>query len=103
MNNEMTNKTLTSAIDKVNNEVLTLTQTAMCNAYDNVIEMLSKKVEMYLMVLGDHAKVLDTSYGDRWARVYEQKQKVWSKYYMIQEIYGKVCEMRYNTILKVKR
>lgn len=103
MNNEMTNKTLTSAIDKVNNEVLTLTQTAMCNAYDNVIEILSKKVEMYEMVLGDHAKVLDTCYGDRWARIYEQKQKVWSSYYMIQEILGKVCEMRYNTILKVKR
>lgn len=103
MNNEMTNKTLTSAIDKVNNEVLTLTQTAMCNAYDNVIEMLSKKVEMYLTVLGDHAKVLETSYGDRWARLYEQKQKVWSSYFMIQEILGKVCEMRYNTTLKVKR
>ena len=103
MNNEMTNKTLTSAIDKVNNELLTITQTEMCNAYDNVIEMLSKKVEMYLTVLGDHAKVLDTSYGDRWARIYEQKQKVWSSYFKIQEILGKVCEMRYNTILKVKR
>lgn len=103
MNNEMTNKTLTSAIDKVNNVVLTLTQTAMSNAYDNVIEMLSKKVEMYLTVLEDHAKVLDTSYGDRWARLYEQKKKVWSSYFMIQEILGKVYEMRYNTTLKVKR
>ena len=103
MNNEMTNKTLTSAIEKVNNEMLTLTQTAMLNAYDNVIEMLSKKVEMYRMVLGDHAKVLDTSYGDRWARIYEQKKKVWSNYFIIQEILGKVYEMRYNTILKVKR
>lgn len=103
MNNEMTNKTLTSAIDKVNNEVLTLTRTAMLNAYDNVIEMLSKKEEMYRLVLEDHAKVLETSYGDRWARIYEQKQKVWSNYFIIQETLGKVYEMRYNTILKVKR
>lgn len=102
MNNEMTNEMLTSAMHEVSNEVLKVAQTAMCNAYDNVIDMLSKKQNMYLNILRDHANVLNTSYGERWYKLWKQKQKVWTSYYMIQDIYGKVCEMRYNTSLKVK-
>lgn len=102
MNNEMTNEILTSAMHEVSYKVLKVAQTAMCNAYDNVLVMLSKKQNMYLNILEDHANVLDTSYGARWNKLWKQKQKVWRSYYMIQDIYGKVCEMRYNTSLKVK-
>lgn len=102
MNNEMTNKMLTNAINVVNHEMLKVAETAMCDAYDNVIDMLSKKQNMYQNILEDHANVLFTSYGERFNKIWKKKQKVWSKYYMIQEIYGKVCEMRYNTSLKVK-
>lgn len=102
MNNEMTNEMLTNAMNGVNHEMLRLAETAMNNAYDNVIEMLSKKQNMYLNILEDHANVLETAYGKRWYKLWQQKQKVWTSYYTIQEIYGKVCEMRYNTSLKVK-
>lgn len=102
MNNEMTNEMLTSAMHEVSYQTLKVAQTAMCNAYDNVIEMLSKKLNMYQNILKDHANVLETAYGERWYKLWQQKQKVWTSYYMIQEIYGKVCEMRYNTSLKVK-
>ena len=102
MNNEMTNEMLTSAIHEVSYEMLKLAETAMNNAYDNVIEMLSQKQNMYMNILEDHANVLQTTYGDRWNKLWKQKQKVWTSYYVIQEIYGKVCEMRYNTSLKVK-
>lgn len=102
MNNEMTNEILTSAMHEVSYKVLKVAQTAMCNAYDNVIEMLSKKLNMYQNILEDHANVLETAYGERWYKLWQQKQKVWTSYYTIQEIYGKVCEMRYNTSLKVK-
>lgn len=102
MNNEMTNEMLTSAIHEVSYEMLKLAETAMNNAYDNVIEMLSQKQNMYMNILEDHANVLQTTYGDRWNKLWKQKQKVWISYYVIQEIYGKVCEMRYNTSLKVK-
>lgn len=102
MNNEMTNEMMTSAIHEVSYEMLKLAETAMNNAYDNVIEMLSQKQNMYLQILVDHANVLNTAYGDRWYKLWKKKQIVWTSYYMIQEIYGKVCEMRYNTSLKVK-
>ena len=102
MNNEMTNEMLTSAIHEASYEMLKLAETAMNNAYDNVIEMLSQKQNMYMNILEDHANVLQTTYGDRWNKLWKQKQKVWTSYYVIQEIYGKVCEMRYNTSLKVK-
>ena len=102
MNNEMTNEMLTSAIHEVSYEMLKLVETAMNNAYDNVIEMLSQKLNMYRNILDDHANVLQTSYGDRWNKLWKQREKVWISYYVIQEIYGKVCEMRYNTSLKVK-
>ena len=102
MNNEMTNEMLTSAIHEVSYEMLKLAETAMNNAYDNVIEMLSQKQNMYMNILDDHANVLQTSYGDRWYKLWKQREKVWISYYLIQEIYGKVCEMRYNTSLKVK-
>lgn len=102
MNNEMTNETLTNAIHEASHEMLRLAQTAMNNAYDNVIEMLSKKQNMYRNILEDHANVLQTAYGDRFNELWQQKQKVWKSYYMLQKIYGKVCEMRYNTSLKVK-
>lgn len=102
MNNEMTNEMLTSAIHEVSYEMLKLSETAMNNAYDNVIEMLSQKQNMYRNILEDHAYVLQTAYGDRWNKLWKQRQKVWISYYVIQEIYGKVCEMRYNTSLKVK-
>lgn len=102
MNNEMTNEILTSAMHEVSYKVLKVAQTAMCNAYDNVLVMLSKKKNMYLNILEDQANVLDTSYGERRNKLWEQKQKVWTSYYMIQDIYVKVCEMRYNTSLKVK-
>lgn len=102
MNNEMTNKMLTNAMNEVSNEVLKVAQTAMCNAYDNVIEMLNKKQNMYSNILEDHANVLETAYGERWYKLWQQKQKVWTSYYTILEIYDKVSEMRYNTSLKVK-
>lgn len=102
MNNEMTNKMLTNAMSGLNHEMLRLAETAMNNAYDNVIEMLSKKQDMYLNILEDHANVLKTAYGKRWYKLWQQKQKVWTSYYTIQEIYGKVCKMKYNTSLKVK-
>lgn len=102
MNNEMTNEILTSAMHEVSYQVLKVAQTAMCNAYDNVIEMLSKKQNMYQNILEDHANVLETAYSERWYKLWQQQQKVWTSYYTIQEIYGKVCEMRYNTSLKVK-
>lgn len=102
MNNEMTNEMLTNAMNGVNHKMLRLAETAMNNAYDNVIEMLSKKQNMYQNILEDHANVLETAYGERWYKLWQQKQKVWTSYYTIQEIYGKVCEMRYNTSLKVK-
>ena len=102
MNNEMTNEILTSAMHEVSYEVLKVAQTAMCNAYDNVLVMLSKKQNMYLNILEDHANVLATAHGKRKYKLWQQKQKVWTSYYTIQEIYGKVCEMRYNTSLKVK-
>ena len=102
MNNEMTNEMLTNAMNGVNHKMLRLAETAMCNAYDNVIEMLSKKQNMYSNILEDHANVLETAYGERWDKLWQQKQKVWTIYYTILEIYGKVNEMRYNTSLKVK-
>lgn len=102
MNNKMTNKMLTNAMNEVSNEVLKVAQIAMCNAYDNVLVMLSKKKNMYLNILEDHANVLDTCYGERWYKLWQQKQKVWTSYYTILEIYDKVSEMRYNTSLKVK-
>lgn len=102
MNNEMTNEMMTSAIHEVSYEMLKLAETAMNNAYDNVIEMLSQKINMYLNILEDHANILPTSYGDRWNRIAKQREIVWTSYYMIQKIYGKVCEMRYKTSLKVK-
>ena len=102
MNNEMTNERLTNASNVVNKEMLKVAETAMCNAYDNVIDMLSKKLNMYQNILADHANVLKTSYGDGFTRILNKKMSVWSRYNMILEIYGKVCEMRYNTSLKVK-
>lgn len=102
MNNKMTNERLTSAINEVNYEMLKVAETAMCDAYDNVIDMLSKKQNMYQNILTDHANVLDTSYGDRFKSIWNKRAIVWSRYYMIQEIFGKVCEMRYNTSLEVK-
>lgn len=102
MNNEMTNEALTNAIHEANHEMLRLAQTAMNEAYDNVIEMLSKKQNMLRNILEDHANVLQTAYGDRFNNLWQQKQKVWKSYYMLQKIYGKVCEMRYKTSLKVK-
>ena len=102
MNNEMTNKMLTNAINEVSYEMRKVAQTAMMDAYDNVMEILSKKQCMYLNILEDHANVLPTTSGERWKKLWQQKQKVWNSYYIIQDIYGKVCEMRYNTSLRLK-
>lgn len=103
MNNEMTNKALSNAIENAELEMLRVAQTAMANAYDNVLEMLSIQMNIYSTVLHDNAKVLQTSYGSRFDKIYYQKQKVWSTYYKLQEIYGKVAEMRYNNKIKVTR
>ena len=102
MNNEMTNEMLTNVMHEVSYQTLKVAQTAMCNAYDNVIDMLSKKQNMYDNILKDHANVLETAYGERWDKLWQQKQKVWTSYYTILEILDKVCQMRYNTSLKVK-
>ena len=103
MNNEMTNKALSNAILIAESEMLRVAQTAMANAYDNVLEMLSIQMNIYSTVLHDHANVLMTSYGSRFDKIYKKKQKVWSSYYKLSEIYGKVAEMRYNNKIKVIR
>lgn len=103
MNNEMTNKALSNAIQIAESEMLRVAQTAMANAYDNILEMLSIQMNNYTTVLHDHANVLTTSYGSRFDKIYNKKQKVWSSYYKLSEIYGKVAEMRYNNKIKVTR
>jgi len=103
MNNEMTNKALSNSIQIAESEMLHVAEAAMSNAYDNVLEMLSIQMNMYSTVLHDHANVLITSYGSRFAKINDQKQKVWSTYYKLSEIYGKVAEMRYNNKIKVTR
>ena len=103
MNNEMTNKALSNAILNAESEMLRVAQTAMANAYDNVLKTLSIQMNMYSTVLHDHANVLMTSYGSRFDKINDQRQKVWSIYYKLLEIYGKVAEMRYNNKIKVTR
>lgn len=103
MNNETTNKALAIGFQIAESEMVRVAQTAMCNAYDNILEMLSIQMNNYSTVLHDPANVLNTSYGSRFDKIYNQKQKVWNTYYKIQEIYGKVAEMRYNNQIKVTR
>lgn len=103
MNNEMTNKALSNAIENAESEMLRVAQTAMANAYDNILEMLSIQTNIYSTVLNDNANVLQTSYSSRFDKIYNQKQKIWSTYYKLQEIYGKVAEMRYNNQIKMTR
>lgn len=103
MNNEMTNKALSNAIENAESEMLRVAQTAMANAYDNILEMLSIQTNIYSTVLNDNANVLQTSYGSRFDKIYNQKRKIWSTYYKLQEIYGKVAEMRYNNQIKMTR
>ena len=103
MNNKTTNKALSKAIKNAECEMLHVAEAAMANAYDNILEMLSIQMNQYTTVLHDHANVLMTSYGSRFNKIYNQKNKVWSTYYKLQEIYGKVAEMRYNIQIKVTR
>lgn len=103
MNNEMTNKALQNVMNEVAPEILHVAETAMMNAYDNVLEIIEIQMNIYSTVLNDHANVLQTSYGSRFDKIYNQKQKIWSTYYKLSEIYGKVAEMRYNNKIIVKR
>lgn len=103
MKNEMTNKALQSAINEVNHEILQVVEKAMMNAYDNVLDLLAIQMNIYSTVLDDPANVLKTSYGSRFDKIYKQKQKIWSTYYKLSEIYGKVAKMRYNNQIIVKR
>ena len=103
MKNEMTNKALLNAIENVESEMLRVVETAMMNAYDNVLEIVESQMKIYSTVLRDNANILQTSYGSRFDKIYNQKQKIWSTYYKLQEIYGKVAEMRYNNQIKVTR
>ena len=102
MKNEMTNKALVSAINEVNHEILHVVETAMMNAYDNVLELVETQMNIYITVLEDHANVLQTSYGSRFDKIYNQKQKIWCTYYKLSEIYEKVAKMRYNNQIIVK-
>lgn len=103
MNNEMTNKVLQNVMNEVDHEILHVVETAMMNAYDNVLEILATQMNIYSTVLNDQANVLQTTYGSRFDKIYNQKQKIWSTYYKLSEIYGKVAEMRYNNKIIVKR
>lgn len=103
MKNERTNRALLASIKVTESAMLRVAEAAMTNAYDNILEMLSKKMNFYSNVLKDHANVLMTSYGSRFNKINIQKQKVWNTYYMLQEIYGKVAEMRYNIKIEVTR
>ena len=103
MNNEMTNKALSQSIEIAEREMLHVAEKAMTNAYDNILEMLSKEMNIYSTVLHDHANVLATSTGSRFDKLYKQKQKIWNVHFKLSEIYGKVAEMRYNTKIKTTR
>ena len=102
MKNEMTNKALLRAINEVNHEILHVAETAMMNAYDNVLELVATQMNIYSTVLDDHANVLETSDGSRFDKIYNQKRKIWSTYYKLAEIYDKVAQMRYNNQIRVK-
>lgn len=103
MKNERTNRALSASIKVTESAMLRVAEAAMANAYDNILEMLSKEMNTYFTVLYDHANVLQTSYGSRFDKLNKQKQKVWNVYYKLSEIYGKVAEMRYNNKIEVTR
>lgn len=63
---------------------------------DEVIGIIALKQNQLDQLLNNGLPILHTTYGDRFEKLYELRQKLWLKWYTLNSIYLKICEMRYK-------
>lgn len=76
--------TATNLIEKSRKETL-----------DEVLEIVSQKQNQIDQILRNGRPIFEQALGDRFSKIYEQRQKLWLKNSTLNSIYIKLCEMRY--------
>lgn len=62
---------------------------------DEVIEIIAQKQNQIDHLLRNGRPIFENAVGDRFSKLYEQRQKLWAKNETLNSIYVKLCEMRY--------
>ena len=62
---------------------------------DEVIEIVAQKQNQINQLLRNGRPIFEQALGDRFSKLYEQRQKLWAKNTTLNSIYSKLCEMRY--------
>lgn len=62
---------------------------------DEVIEIIAQKQNQIDQLLYNGRPIFEQALGNRFSKLYEQRQKLWAKNTTLNSIYSKLCEMRY--------
>lgn len=77
--------TATNLIEKSRKETL-----------DEVLDIIAQKQNQIDQILRNGRPIFEQALGDRFSKLYDQRQKLWLKNTTLNSIYVKLCEMRYN-------
>lgn len=62
---------------------------------DEVIGIIGQKQNQIEQLLHNGSPIFEQATGDRFSKLYNQRQKLWAKYTTLNSIYIKLIEMRY--------
>lgn len=71
----------------------------MCEAHNEALDNFMKKVrereELIERLLRNGEFIIETTYGDRWLRLFEMRQKLYMKKWELYWVEKTYCEMRF--------
>lgn len=62
---------------------------------EGVLEILEENAEMYHKILRNGHDIWIQTTGDRWERIYKQRDKLWLKIHLINRLENKIIENYY--------
>lgn len=70
--------------NNIKNDIAYLVTKAQREAIYAVMEALQARIDMYSKALQNGRDIWNLSYGERWARLHEQRSKIWLKVFELQ-------------------
>ena len=86
---------LETAVADFETAASTLIEKTRKETLDEVIEIIAQKQNQLDKILYNGRPIFEQALGDRFSKLYEQRQKLWAKNTILNSIYSKLCEMRY--------
>lgn len=81
---------------EANKAISEVAETARREALDEVLKVLVKEINTIIKLMQNGRPILETANGWRFDRLFEMRQRMWSKLGTLNRLYAEVALMRYK-------